>query len=129
MSEVLLDTHLLLWVSYRPERLPDGVRRIVLDAEVDLHFSVASIWEIAIKHSLNRGDFDFDPGVLRDGLLEAGYVELPVLGEHATATTMLPLIHRDPFDRMLVAQAMVEDLELLTVDRQFAGYPGPIRIF
>ncbi len=129
MSKVLLDTHLLLWVSHLPERLPDGVRRIVLDPDAELHFSVVSIWEIAIKHAQKRGDFDFDPGALRDGLLDAGYVELPVLGEHALAAASLPLIHRDPFDRMLVAQANSENLRLLTVDAQLARYPGPIRVF
>ncbi|WP_055048392.1 type II toxin-antitoxin system VapC family toxin [Devosia sp. A16] len=125
----LLDTHLLLWVSYLPERLPDGVRRIILDPEQELHFSVASLWEIAIKRSQNRNDFDFDPSVLREGLLEAGYIELPVLGEHALAVLALPLIHKDPFDRMLVAQAIVAGVDLLTVDKQLAGYPGPIRLF
>ncbi len=125
----LLDTHLLLWVSYLPERLPDGVRRIILDPEQELHFSVASLWEIAIKRSQNRNDFDFDPSVLREGLLEAGYIELPVLGEHALAVLALPLIHKDPFDRMLVAQAIVAGVDLLTMDKQLAGYPGPIRLF
>lgn len=126
---VLLDTHLLLWVSYLPERLPEGVRRIVLDPAHELRFSVASIWEIAIKLAQNRKDFDFDPNALRKGLLEAGYTELPVLGEHALAVATLPLIHKDPFDRLLVAQAIVEGVELLTVDEQLARYPGRIRVF
>lgn len=126
---VLLDTHLLIWVSYMPERLPDGVRRIVLDPAQEPRFSVASIWEIAIKLAQNRKDFDFDPNALRKGLLEADYTELPVLGEHALAVATLPLIHKDPFDRMLVAQAIVEGIELLTVDEQLARYPGPIRVF
>jgi PIN domain nuclease of toxin-antitoxin system len=126
---MLLDTHLLLWVSYLPERLPDGVRRIVLDPEQELTFSVASLWEIAIKQSQNRRDFDFDPGVLREGLRQAGYTELPVLGAHAVTVAALPPIHEDPFDRMLVAQAIVEGVELLTVDEQLARYPGPIRVF
>lgn len=125
----LLDTHLLLWASYLPERLPDGIRRIVLDPEQELHFSVASLWEISTKHSQNRKDFDFDPSALRKGLLEAGYTELPVQGKHALAVVSLPLIHKDPFDRMLVAQAIVEGIELLTVDTQLAGYPGSIRVF
>lgn len=129
MTAVLLDTHLLLWVSYLPERLPQGVRSIVLDLEAELHFSVASLWEIAIKQSQRRTDFDFDPRALREGLLQAGYVELPVLGEHAVATTTLPPIHKDPFDRMLVAQAITENLQFLTVDAQLARYPGPIRVF
>lgn len=129
MTHVLLDTHLLLWVSHLPERLPDGVRRIVLDPDQALHFSVASIWEIAIKLSQNRRDFDFHPGALREGLLAAGYTELSVRGEHALAVAALPLIHKDPFDRMLVAQAIVEGVELLTVDRQLTRYPGPIRAF
>jgi len=126
---VLLDTHLLLWTKLSPQRLPQGVRDMVLDAAIDPEFSVASIWEIAIKQSQGRADFNVDAGVMRNELLADGYAELPVLGRHATAVSGLPWLHKDPFDRLLVAQAMVEGITLLTVDATLARYPGPIRVF
>ena len=125
--KLLLDTHLLLWAAAEPERLPVDVRDLIEDAGNDLLFSAASLWEVAIKSSLGRDDFTADPAVLRRGLLDNGYVELPVASDHAVATVMLPSIHRDPFDRMLVAQAQVEGITLLTADAVVAHYPGPIR--
>jgi len=126
---VLLDTHLLLWTKLYPERVPRGVRELILDAATEPEFSVASTWEIAIKQSQRRADFQVDAAVLRAELLATGYTELQILGEHATAVSGLPWIHRDPFDRLLVAQAMVEGIELLTVDATLAQYPAPIRVF
>lgn len=125
----LLDTHLLLWAATQDSRLPASVREAILQPEAELTFSVASIWEIAIKQSQGRRDFAFDPAELRTGLLDAGYVELPVFGAHSVAVASLPMIHRDPFDRMLLAQAIAEELELWTVDKDLARYPGPIRVF
>ena len=125
----LLDTHFLLWVAGPSERLPAAVHEIVEDDGYELLFSVASLWEIAIKHSLGRSDFQIDPGVLRRQLLDDDYVELPILGTHAVTAATLPAFHKDPFDRMLVAQAIVEGVELLTVDAQIGRYPGPIRLF
>ena len=125
----LLDTHLLLWVAGPASRLPVEVRKIIEDEENELWFSIASLWEIAIKHAPGRKDFEIDPGALRRELLADDYVELPILAEHAAAVAGLPYIHRDPFDRMLVAQAIVEGVELLTLDAQLARYPGPIRSF
>jgi PIN domain nuclease of toxin-antitoxin system len=90
-------------------------------------FSAASLWEIAIKRQLGRDDFRVDPGVLRRGLLENGYVEVPVDGEHATAVAVLPPLHKDPFDRILLAQAVVGGMMLLTMDAQLLQYPGPVR--
>jgi PIN domain nuclease of toxin-antitoxin system len=126
---VLLDTHLLLWAKTAPRRLPEGLQRLILDPETEPLFSAASVWEIAIKQAQRRDDFRVDAAVLRADLLDSGYVELPVLGEHAIAVSTLPPIHKDPFDRMLVAQAIVEGVELLTVDQQLGRYPGPIRCF
>ena len=127
--KLLLDTHLLLWAAAQPERLPE-VARVLLEApENELVFSVASIWEVAIKSALGRDDFTVDAAVLRRGLIENGYLELPVAGEHAVAVSTLPLLHRDPFDRLLVAQAQIEGIMLLTVDPLVAAYPGPIRKF
>ena len=125
----LLDTHILLWISIFPERLPAKLRQLVQDSDNDFSFSTASIWEIAIKQSLGRDDFDVDPAVLRRQLLDDGYIELPVLGSHAAAVSALPLIHRDPFDRMLIAQALVDGVELLTADARIARYQAPIRVF
>jgi len=105
------------------------VRDVVLDIATEPEFSVASLWEIAIKQSQGRADFDVDAAVMRSELLSDGYSELPVLGQHATAVSSLPWVHRDPFDRLLVAQAMVEGVTLLTVDATLAGYPGRIRVF
>ncbi|HEX3944291.1 MAG TPA: type II toxin-antitoxin system VapC family toxin [Rhizomicrobium sp.] len=92
-----------------------------------LVFSVASIWEVAIKQSLNRRDFRADARLLRRGLIDNGYDELPVTGAHAAALDSLPPLHKDPFDRILLAQAKVEGIVLLTSDDRVAQYPGAIR--
>jgi PIN domain nuclease of toxin-antitoxin system len=123
----LLDTHLLLWCATSPEKLSSRARKLLLDPASALHFSVASLWEVAIKQSLGRGDFDVDASVLRRGLLDNGYTELPVTGPHVIAVTGLPTLHKDPFDRILIAQAQVEGIILLTADAMVTQYPGPIR--
>lgn len=123
----LLDTHLLLWAAAEPERLPEAARRLLDAPEHELVFSAASLWEITIKTGLGRDDFRLDPAVLRRGLIDNGYLELPVTGEHAVAVASLPALHRDPFDRLLVSQAQVEGITLLTCDAAVAAYPGPIR--
>ena len=110
----------------RGDNLSAGLRKLLEDQANRLVFSAASIWEIAIKSGLGRPDFDVPSGVFRRGLLEAGYQELPVTGVHAAALQGLPALHRDPFDRILVAQAMVESLTLVTADRTILTYPGPI---
>ena len=123
----LLDTHLLLWAAGEPERLASEARALLEAPEHDLLFSAASLWEVAIKSTLGREDFGVDAGVLRRGLVENGYLELAVSGEHAVAVANLPPLHKDPFDRLLVAQAQVEGITLLTSDTFVADYPGPIR--
>lgn len=123
----LLDTHLLLWAAGSPERLSTTTLTLLEDPENELFFSAASLWEIAIKHGLGRDDFKVDARVLRRGLLDNGYSELPIASEHAVAIDNLPPIHKDPFDRILVAQAMVEGITLLTADSLVAQYPGPVR--
>ncbi len=125
--KLLLDTHLLLWAAGQPERLPPAVRDMLEDPQNELVFSAASLWEISIKRSLGRADFQVDARVLRRGLLENGYCELEIRGDHAVATGGLPPIHKDPFDRILVAQSMVEGILLLTADPRVAQYPGPVR--
>ena len=127
--KVLLDTHLLLWAAGMPERLPSQARVLLERAETEPMVSAASLWEIAIKSGLGRTDFSVDPRLLRRGLLENGYSELDVTGAHATAVDLLPPIHKDPFDRLLVAQAQIEAITLLTSDEIVARYPGPIRAF
>lgn len=99
-----------------------------MEPESELQFSAASIWEVAIKHALGREEFRLDPHVLRRGLLEVGFTELAVTGRHAAGVALLPRIHREPFDRILVAQAVAEGIALLTSDRLVASYPGPVRL-
>ena len=123
---VLLDTHLLLWAAGLPDRLPDRARAVIDDPETELVFSAASIWEVVIKSGLGRQDFNVDAAGLRRGLLFNGYGELAIRGEHALAVAALPPLHGDPFDRMLLAQAGVERLQLLTADSQIAAYPGDV---
>ena len=125
--KLLIDTHLLLWAAAGSRRLPATARKLLLTPANELIFSAASLWEVAIKRSLGRSDFVADPRLLRRGLLDNGYTELPIASAHAVAVQDLPPIHRDPFDRMLVAQATVEGITLLTADATVAQYPGPVR--
>lgn len=125
--KLLLDTHLLLWAADSFERLPPAAQALMSAPDNELFFSVASLWEIAIKCSLGRDDFKVDVRVLRRCLLDNGYSELSILSEHAVAIDAMPPIHKDPFDRLLVAQATVEGITLLTVDPKVAEYPGPVR--
>lgn len=125
--KLLLDTHLLLWTASAPERLGRRARKLIEDDDNEPMFSAASLWEIAIKSGLGRDDFEVDAGVLRSALLDNGYGELPMTGAHAVAVAGLPPLHRDPFDRMLVAQSAIEGITLLTADKAVAAYPGPIR--
>jgi PIN domain nuclease of toxin-antitoxin system len=125
--KLLLDTHLLLWAAGQPKRLSRAARGLIDDPENELFFSAASLWEVAIKRGLDRKDFTVDARLLRRGLLDNGYAELPIFSQHVVATESLPPIHKDPFDRILVAQATVEGITLLTVDPSVAQYAGPIR--
>jgi len=125
--KILLDTHLILWAAGKTDRLPIAAVKEIEDRENELLFSPVSIWEVAIKRGLGRDDFQVDPRVLRRGLLDNGYRELPVTSEHAVAIDGLPPIHKDPFDRMLVAQALVEGITLFTIDKKLVSYPAPIR--
>jgi PIN domain nuclease of toxin-antitoxin system len=117
----------LLWAAGEPERLSPATRTLIEAVEHALVFSAASLWEIVIKRSLGRADFVVDPRLLRRGLLDNGYTELPITSEHALAVDALPPIHRDPFDRILVAQAAAEGMVLVTADPAVLQYPGPIR--
>ncbi len=125
--KLLIDTHLLLWAAGEPGRLGRATRSLLNDRGNELLFSAASLWEIVIKRAFERKDFRVDPRVLRRGLLDNGWLELPVTSQHAIAVESLPPLHRDPFDRILLAQAYVEGVTLLTADPQVARYPGPVR--
>jgi PIN domain nuclease of toxin-antitoxin system len=123
-----LDTHLVLWAAGEPRRLSRQARLLIDNTDNELLFSAASLWEVAIKRGLRREDFTVDARLLRRGLLDNGYGELPINSQHAVALESLPPIHKDPFDRILVAQAVIEGITLLTTDSRVARYPGPIRM-
>ena len=126
---VLLDTHLLLWAAAGSNKLPPKAADLIQNETNQLLFSAASLWEVAIKAGLNRPDFKISAGRFRRALFENGYDELPISGRHAAAIANLADIHKDPFDRILIAQAQVEDLTLCTSDRIVARYPGHIELF
>lgn len=120
---LLLDTHVLLWAASEPQRLPEETRALLAAPENLLHFSPASLWEVVIKNGLGRDDFQVDPHALRRGLVENGYRALCIESSHALMIQNLPPIHKDPFDRMLVAQAMVDGMTLVTSDGLVSRYP------
>ena len=125
---ILLDTQVLLWAAGVSERLPAEARDLINNPVNELIYSAASLWEVTIKNSLRREDFNVDPHLLRQSLLDHGYRELAITGAHAVAVDLLPMIHKDPFDRILVAQAQTERMTLLTTDARLGKYPGPIRV-
>jgi len=126
--KLLLDTHLLLWAAGQPEKLSAAALALINDVQNELLFSVASLWEVTIKLGLGREDFRVDPRLLRRGLLDNDYSELSIASEHVVMIDTLPHIHKDPFDRLLVAQTMAEGITLLTSDPIVATYPGAVRL-
>jgi len=122
--KLLLDTHILLWSA--ANKLPANAAKYILDETNQLYFSPASIWEIVIKVGLNRADFQVDPYVLYSGLLDNGYNEIAITSRHTLAVSTLPDIHKDPFDRIMLAQAISECIPLLTSDITLFDYPTPI---
>jgi PIN domain nuclease of toxin-antitoxin system len=121
--KLLLDTQLLLWAAGQPKRLSAPARKLLSDPRHELLFSAASLWEIAIKNTLGREDFRVEPRLLRRGLLDNGYVELPITSQHAVSIDALPDLHKDPFDRMLICQAIAGSPTLLTPDPLITQYP------
>ena len=119
---LLLDTHLLVWAMGSPERLPAGLAPMLEDPGQVPVFSVASLWELVIKQALGRPDFSVQPALLRRALLDEGWQELPIEAHHALAVAALPPLHRDPFDRLLIAQAFTEPMRLVIADRMVARY-------
>ncbi|MFI4955626.1 MAG: type II toxin-antitoxin system VapC family toxin [Gammaproteobacteria bacterium] len=125
--KLILDTHLLLWAAGQSHKLSDVALKMINDPDNELFFSSASLWEITIKNGLGREDLHVNPHLLRRSLLDNDYHELPITSEHAVGTDSLPPIHKDPFDRIIIAQAIAEGFELLTADAIVAQYPGPIK--
>jgi PIN domain nuclease of toxin-antitoxin system len=125
---LLLDTHLLLWATASSKRLSGATRRLIESRDNDVYFSAASIWEIAIKSSLGRSDFRIDLPAFQEALIQMGLTELPVTASHAVGVTKLPLLHRDPFDRLLVAQSIAEPLTLVTNDAVLARYWSGVQV-
>ena len=122
--KILLDTHLLLWAA--ANELPPAAARYIEEKTNTLLFSPASLWEVVIKCGLGRADFVVNPASLYSGLLSAGYQELPITGRHALLVAALPPLHKDPFDRILLAQAASEGIPFLTSDRILSQYPGSV---
>jgi PIN domain nuclease of toxin-antitoxin system len=121
-DQATFEPHLLLWAAAEPRRFSKQARALIDNPDNDLLFSAASLWEVAIKRGLGRDDFEVDARLLRRGLLDNGYSELPIISDHVVAIDSLPPIHKDPFDRILVAQATVEGVMLLTIDSVVSQY-------
>ena len=125
---LLLDTHLLLWAAFEPARLSSKATKTLQSRETPLAFSLASLWEVAVKSSLGRPDFAVDPGLLHRSLLAEGFVEVAIAAPHLARVATLPWVHRDPFDRLLVAQAIENKLTLLTADATLKRYGRFVRL-
>lgn len=119
---LLLDTHILLWALDTPDRLPSGLREQLQSPLTEVYFSAASIWEIAIKSALGKASFHYSPNEIADGARVTGFVEIPISSEHAAGVVRLPLHHTDPFDRLLVAQALAMPARLVTADAALVPY-------
>lgn len=119
---LLLDTHVLLWALGAPERLGTALRTAIKDPDNDIMFSAVSIWEIAIKSALRKDDFQVESAEIVAAALESGFMELPVRSSAAVQVAKLPAHHRDPFDRLLIAQAIIEPATFYTADAQLEIY-------
>ncbi|MCL2010696.1 MAG: type II toxin-antitoxin system VapC family toxin [Synergistaceae bacterium] len=123
---VLLDTQMLIWLLFWPEILPRKAREIIGEEENDLCFSPVSLWEVSIKRSQNKPGFQLNARLMQENLLEKGCLEVPITSSHTITAGELPVLHKDPFDRLLISQAMVENLFLLTSDKKIAEYPARV---
>ncbi|MCL1941484.1 MAG: type II toxin-antitoxin system VapC family toxin [Synergistaceae bacterium] len=124
--KLLLDTQMWIWLLFWPENLPLKAREVISDEENDLCFSPANLWEISIKRSRNKPDFQINARVMRENLLDTCCLEIPITSSHTITAGELPALHKDPFDRLLIAQAVVENIFLLTSDRKISEYPAPV---
>lgn len=122
---LLLDTHVFLWCIKNDRRL-SKVARSKISTATDVYISSASIWEATIKIKLKKLDVDIDEMV--NAIVESGFLELPITAQHAAAISQLPDIHRDPFDRILIAQAMIEPLTFLTADAELKNYSELVEV-
>ena len=125
---VLLDTHIILWALADSPRLPQRAHQMIMDETNQLYFSAASVWEVSIKHSLSSSQMPVSGADLIGYLQQAGYVELSVTSIHAAEVEKLPHHHKDPFDRILIAQALSEPMILLTHDRLLGKYGEFVRV-
>jgi PIN domain nuclease of toxin-antitoxin system len=123
----LADTQILIWLAYQPEKLSAEATNILFAEDADVQFSTVSLWEVALKRSRNRSDFEWDVQPLREGLIANEYAELELTGKHVLSFGSAAPKHRDPFDRLLLAQAICEGMFLLTADHVLARQEGPIR--
>ncbi len=125
---LLLDTNILLCALISPEKLSAGCQAQLTNSESEIYFSAVSIWEIAIKASLNKADFNFSPQDIHALALQTGFSELPMQANHTYAVTTLPWHHRDPFDRLLIAQALALPAYFMTSDAQLQIYSELIQL-
>ena len=125
---LLLDTHVLLWTLGAPERLPQDIVAQIESRETTVYFSAASIWEIATKTALGKVDFQYSPEDIAQAAKDTGFVELPVSAAHAAKVGRLPLHHRDPFDRLLIAQILLLPAQLITADSALPPYSELVRL-
>jgi len=128
VARLLVDTHVLLWAVAEPERLPVSFREQLETPDNQVLFSAASIWELAVKRQIGRLPMEIAPEEIAAAAVRVGFDELPVLAVHAAAIFRLPLLHRDPFDRLLIAQAIHEPARFLTVDRVLRGYSDLVEV-
>ncbi|HVW55005.1 MAG TPA: type II toxin-antitoxin system VapC family toxin [Rhizobiaceae bacterium] len=121
--KLLLDTHVAIWATNTPERIPERIRSLIVESDNEIAVSAAAIWEIAIKHSLGRTDAVPLSGYEAIAEFEsAGFDLLDVIPAHAALVERLPPLHADPFDRLMLAQAIMEDMRFVTYDRQLSRY-------
>lgn len=125
---VLLDTHVLLWALDSPQRLPDDMAAQLESPETTVYFSAASIWEIAIKTALGKIDFHYSPEDIAQAARDSSFVEIPISAAHSAKVAHLPLHHRDPFDRLLIAQALLLPAQLITTNAALAPYSELVRL-
>ena len=124
--QLLLDTHIALWAVTESARLPNAARALIEDERNEVHVSVASLWEIAIKHAFRAKAMPFSAAQAHEAFVDSGYVLVDIETPHVLGLEALEPLHRDPFDRILVAQARTFPLRLLTVDEQVARYDPSI---
>jgi PIN domain nuclease of toxin-antitoxin system len=125
---LLIDTHLFLWAVAEPERLPEETRKWLESPENEVLFSAASIWELAVKLRTGRLQLSVPLEKIVETARRMGFSELPVTLDHALAVQALPLLHRDPFDHLLIAQAVQEPARFLTIDRLLGGYSDVVEV-